>query len=277
MRQPILMLFFLSVAPFGGEMHPCEKRDSIGNEAGFPIEQPASAPLQDTHTNHPDPFLFIAEYGPLEWPSGARHVRSMLIYASGWTQYTEREDAGTVLTVREGPTDRFTPFEPWIDAWPPPARLPESDPETLQEDHPAYLSLSFVCPGEADRFWEGTEQDLPAPWRKTLTDTWKTMPALSSAEDQDVAAWLAAHRLSPETAREKIQAGVLEAIADEQLESSPLLKQSLNQPFRLLPIREGENPFSVLGWSGYTAGRSVVNLGWREQAYHVRTFMNGVR
>lgn len=279
MRQPILMLIFFAVVPGGGEVYAAGGEGAVKKEAVSPTENPSCNSLPPTTIKDPAAFLFIADYGPLEWPAGSRRVRSMRIEANGSTQYAEREDAGTVLTIREGPTDRFTPFEPLIAAWPPPpsASLSQNDPETLREVHPAYLSLCFVCSGEAARFWEGAEQDLPAPWRETITAAWKTIPDLADLEDHDVAAWLVADRLSPETSREKTQAGVVEAITDAQLESSPLLKQALYQPFRLLPIREGENPFSALGWSGYTPGRSTVNLGWCKEVYHVRPLHNGVR
>jgi hypothetical protein len=276
-RQPILLLIFFAVVPGGGEVHAAGGEGAVKKEADSPTEKPSCNSLPPTTIKDPAAFLFIAEYGPLEWPAGSRRVRSMLIEKNGSTQYAEREDAGTVLTIREGPSDCFTLFDPLIAAWPPPMRLPESDPDTLGEDHPGYLSLCFVCPGDESRFWEGSEQSLSLPWREALSEAWQAMAVLPEVEDPVVAAWLVATLLSPGTAREKEEAGVVEAIDDEHLEASPLLNQSLCQPFRLLPLREGENPFSTLGWTGYTPARSTVNLDWQEQVYHVRTFMKGAR
>lgn len=277
MRQPILMLFFFAVAMCGAEVYAAGKESTVTKEPRSPAESPSCPSLPYSSTKLPEAFLFIAEYGPLEWPAGSRRIRSMRIEANGQTQYAERDDSGIVLTIRDGSTGRFHLFDDLIAVWPPPVQTPQDEPETLGEDHPGYLLLWFISPGEKKRFWEGSEQLLSVPWRESLAGAWAAMEGLSKVEVSGAAAWLLTASLDSATARKKEQAGVVQTIDDVQLESSPLLKQSLCQPFRLLPIPEGTNPFSVLGWHEFTAGQSVVNLGWHDEVYHVRPLRNGVR
>jgi hypothetical protein len=288
-RQIVLTLILLGVGACGNEMpgDATMEDHSAGPDTSDDIppgalEDSRVLPEAEGPFTEARGFVYLAAHGPLEWPSGSRIIRSARIAADDSAQWAERESGGAVLRLHTRAAGSSTPsphrvsFEQVVRGLP--AQWPDSpdlvEPDVLREDHPPYVEVWVAAPSEPLHFWSGPAEELPPAFRELLGDLERQLNAPASPMP-DVAAWLLAELLAPAIAAEKLRAGAVEALDDDDLAISPRLEEGLANPFLLIPIPEGDNPFVPLSWTSYTPGRSTANVAWRDTVFHVRPLHNG--
>jgi|GEM_PF-5324262 len=237
----------------------------------------------------PVSYIYVAEHKefhpfmPEEDGIIGRIVLSFIIDAEGDAQYIKREADSAVHSLRKGEIEFTRLKDTLLDNWPKNEYWKEKkDPildlfeEATLHDHPGFFRVIVAVRGEQVRFWEGPEEDMPAPWREIIEETRKYLVTIEEHKEEEVVAWLHTILFTPEKAREKIRAGVVDPIEDEDISRSPQLQEALLNPFKIFPIYENENPFTPLSWSGYTPGRSAANVSWRGGVFQVRPMLNEV-
>jgi len=228
-------------------------------------------------------YIYIAEHKPFNaWQhTRGRTVKSFLFDTSGDVQYIERGDSQIVRDLREGRMDFEHVQDVFSNHWPErdPGTEKETEdsdePQVITHDHPGYFQVVVALSGEPVRFWEGPEEDMPAPWSALIEESRDRLSAVEEKEEA-VVAWLQTRLFTPEAAWERIRADVVDLIVEEDLSSSPQLEEALLNPFKIFPIYKDENPFTPLGWSSYKPGRSAANVSWRDSVFRVCPMRNGI-
>jgi hypothetical protein len=158
------------------------------------------------------------------------------------------------------------------------ADLPAMSPKprgpqgVIEESGPAQLRIAIHLPGQGMKLWEGEAAGAPQAVVRiaALIEDFAAKGEERPAPPRGV--YLRAWLLSSAEARSLRR----ESVDRQAVAASPALEAALAQPYRLLPVAPGTNPFAPL-WNRFVPGRGALEVAYGRELFQIRSLVYGTQ
>lgn len=217
-------------------------------------------------------WTHIAEIAALQGGFPTR-IDAVTVSAGGRIQVSRETDRDEILELRElraDPAPLFQELGRIAATMPPSPRSREDEGGVVREHFPPRLRLAIGGTGKSATLWEGPAGEAPPSVTRAVALVRELAARAQAVGSPPHGVYVRAGLLPARVARELRREGLVRS--GEPGELSPSLEACLAEPFRLVPVRSGDNPFTPF-LTRHQPGRTALELSVGAAVYQIRSLV----